>query len=374
MNKSFFGLRQAPVAGREQAAGIYWSQAHALAFDRLGFAVTSRAPLTVFTGADGSGRTTLLRELVARKRSERRIAMLDLSALLAQDPVAAALRAFGQSPPDGAPQDIETAYERFLDASLSEGAPPVLVIDDADQLTETTLPLLSRLATFGATDPVRHKLIVAGSLELFKWLYDRLPEVVGPTFELTEMSQNDTTGYIRHFLAAHRLSADIFDGDALADIHRCGGGLPRRINAICDWCLNRAAETDTGRIDRAAVRRAVIMLGFRVGRTGADDDFASTVSLPLDPSDDVPLGAGAATPVTGDLTQATEPAPRPPPEPQAIPNALTERPARAAPRDETWIGIGLVAVGIVAGAATGFLLSTFAASIWAEIVQFVGFR
>ena len=370
VSKSFFGLQQGPIAGRDQKAGIYWSQAHMLAFDRLGFAVTSRAPLTVFTGADGSGRTTLLRELVARKRAEMPIALLDVSALLAGDPVAAVLKAFGQTPPDGPPHDAAAAYEGFLDAALAAGPPPVLVIDDADRLSETTLPRVSRFAADDAIGPVRQKLIIAGSPELFGWLYDRLPDVVGPTFELTEMSETDTTGYIRQFLPAHDIDRDIFDAEALADIHRRSGGLPRRINAICDRCLETATERGMTRIDRATVRRAVIMLGFREGPAGAKEDVASALP-PLDPSDPPRLGTSAA------LTRAPGkwPAPEPAsPAPYLLVGAIPDRAAGAAPRREIWVGMGFVAAGFLTGVLAVFLLSPFAASIWAEIAHFVDFR
>ncbi len=47
----------------------------------------------------------------------------------------------------------------------------------------------------------------------------------------------ETLAYIRHRLQAAGGSSEIFEEEALSAIHELSGGLPRRINRLCDFAL-----------------------------------------------------------------------------------------------------------------------------------------
>ncbi|SPH24254.1 hypothetical protein DEA8626_03305 [Defluviimonas aquaemixtae] len=234
-----------------------------LAFDRLGFAIKSRAPLTVFTGVDGTGRTTLLRELVERNKEDMLIGMLSDPDELAGAPSAAVLRTFGEPQPPAPEEYHREELSRLLDASAEVGSTPVLLIDDADRLSDETLRAVCRLIEGGSGERPEIKLILAGPPELFEWLYRRSQLLVGPTFELTAMSKEDTAGYVGHILKSAGMKPGLFDAEALSEIHRRTGGVPVKINAVCEGCLNQACEEGVAEIGRGLVRRVVITHGTR---------------------------------------------------------------------------------------------------------------
>ncbi len=152
---------------------------------------------------------------------------------------------------------------RLLDDARKSGAVPVLLIDDADRLPESVLPLLAFLIGDELPGAPRLKLILAGSPDLLQWLKARLPDLVGPTFELTEMAEADSAAYIRHCLSAEGVDAGLFEDEALSYIHKHAGGLPLRINAICQRCLDRAEDERLTRLDVAEVRRAILSTASR---------------------------------------------------------------------------------------------------------------
>ena len=233
-----------------------------MAFDRLAFAIRSRAPITILTGLPGLGRSTLLQELAAQKWPETAVALLDARNLLSGDPYRVIFEILWLAPVSNRTGRQCGSARTYARRGSADGAIPVLLVDDADQLSEAALPLLAFIAG-GVAGPVKLKFILAGKPDLFEWLHERLPDIVGPTFELTEMSEADSADYIRHFLKAGGIDEARFDDEALADICRRARGVPLRINAVCQSCLDKATEEGLDRIDAVVVRKAIITLGIR---------------------------------------------------------------------------------------------------------------
>jgi type II secretory pathway predicted ATPase ExeA len=70
-------------------------------------------------------------------------------------------------------------------------------------------------------------------LKRFGPLIDRLEL----TAVLQPFTASETAAYVRHRLQAAGTTAAVFDEAALALVHELSGGLPRRINRLCDFAL-----------------------------------------------------------------------------------------------------------------------------------------
>jgi len=55
--------------------------------------------------------------------------------------------------------------------------------------------------------------------------------------------------------------ADVFNDEAVASIFENSGGIPRRINQICDMCLLSAFNNEVTRIDKQIAEDVVASLG-----------------------------------------------------------------------------------------------------------------
>ena len=94
------------------------------------------------------------------------------------------------------------------------------------------------------------------------WLVDLLPRVAthqpwkSAGYHLLPFSETETFAYVRHRMATAGGGRDIFDVDALRDVHRLSSGVPRAINTICARALLTAVARQRRSIDRPTVRAA----------------------------------------------------------------------------------------------------------------------
>ena len=237
----------------------YWGTAHSLAAEQLEFAIRSMNLLTVFTGDVGSGKSTVVRKVVAEIQYQRLIGLLSYSPTLNVDPSRAILDAFGT---ELAPKDKE-AHRRILQQSLlgarSEHGMPTVIIDDAHCMTDEELSNLFDLAGFNDTDDgTLFKIILVGHSELYDRLNGDRSDLLGPLFALDAMSEDDTADYIRHRLQAAGCGEMPFTDDALNAVYERSRGNPLQINRLCESALDEAGERGPGRIDANLLRDCIV--------------------------------------------------------------------------------------------------------------------
>ncbi len=112
---------------------------------------------------------------------------------------------------------------------------PVLIIDEAHQLTLPVLQLLERLVENATPEERQLCIILVGEHELeARLLSDDLRTLrarVGHSFELPPFDEEETENYIRHRLAiAGMEQPGLLTPARLRGIHEQSGGLPGRIN------------------------------------------------------------------------------------------------------------------------------------------------
>jgi len=106
-------------------------------------------------------------------------------------------------------------------------------------------------------------LILLGHLELaervagLKQLAQRIPI----TCALKPLDNTETARYIQSRLAVAGREAALFQDDAVTLIFRNSGGIPRRINTLCDVSLALGFAQKTERIDTNLVLEAVEKFG-----------------------------------------------------------------------------------------------------------------
>ena len=130
--------------------------------------------------------------------------------------------------------------EAVLRMLTSSGRPPVIVIDDAHAIADrSVLQSLQLLLNFQQCEGTDFTLILAGQPELVG-VVQRLPQLddrVAMPCVLQAFCSVETASYVRHRLQAAGATVPIFSEAALIAIHELSGGLPRRINRLCDFAL-----------------------------------------------------------------------------------------------------------------------------------------
>lgn len=255
-------LSSGAIAGSDERGPVYWSQAHKLAFERLNFAVTSRAPMTVFVGRDGSGRTSMVRELIARNTSGFVVRALYAVDQFSGDAMADVLSAFD---PKGEPSENadrnRAELVRLLGSLHAAQRFPVLVVDNADELSNLYLGALCELCAQNAGDRPLLKLVFVGRPGMTDVLSGVRPDLTGPAFTLDFMNEDDVAGYIRARFPEIEQGDQRLGKDAIHEIFGLTSGHPARINAICGQILEQADRGDLPKLDKAQVRRIAVLAG-----------------------------------------------------------------------------------------------------------------
>ena len=262
MYTAFFGLQQEPFSIAPDPYFLYMSDKHREALQLLGYGLTRGASFVLLTGEIGAGKTTVWRRFLEELPSNYDVASvvnpkLDTNALLAR--VFEDLNV--ELPADGKAVDLIDALHGHLLLAHAQGRRTLIVIDEAQALSNEVLEQL-RLLTNLDSSGRKLKVMLIGQPELRQMLQqpqlEPLAQRVVARYHLPALSESETAGYIAHRLAVAGLRGPVpFDGESLALIHQLCHGVPRRINVICDRAMSNAQAAGSRRVDRHAVERAV---------------------------------------------------------------------------------------------------------------------
>ncbi len=139
-------------------------------------------------------------------------------------------------------KDYLDPLNAFLLQSHAQGRNSVLIIDEAQNLSADVLEQLRLLTNLETSERKLLQIILIGQPELRELLaqprLEQLAQRVIARYHLDALGRDETEHYVRHRLEVAGLSRALpFERRALERIHRRSGGVPRRINLLCDRAL-----------------------------------------------------------------------------------------------------------------------------------------
>ena len=84
-----------------------------------------------------------------------------------------------------------------------------------------------------------------------------LDQRIAVRYQMTGMTPDETSSYIRHHLQLAGRDSDLFSEDAITQIHEAGRGKPRTVNNISIAALIAAYVTGKKIVDQTAARAAI---------------------------------------------------------------------------------------------------------------------
>ena len=293
-----FDLRERPFSNAPDLRFIYAGAHHEQALAYLLHSVEAQAGVVLLTGESGVGKTTTCRVLLNRL-PER----VDVALILNPVPTPAELVSV-ICDELGVPHGMEVSAPLVLDTLHRELAVrrstrrTVLVVDEAQNLSLEVLEQLCVLSNLATDGRKLLEIILVGEPELMELVARTAlhpPSQATTGYYLMPFAEDETCAYVRHRLAIAG-GRDVFEAEALRDVHRLSSGVPRLINTICDRALSRTAALGRRNIERATVRAA------------ARSTLASLDSPALETREDVAREAG---PRVKYVTTPRAPVPRP---------------------------------------------------------------
>lgn len=243
MYETYYGLNSKPFQLNPDPSFYFGSKQHRRAKAYLEYGVQRNEGFIVITGEVGAGKTTIVRGLLASLDSEKVVAAnLVTTQLDAEDTLRMVGAAFGVRVKDVSKADVLMALEAYLVNQTSQGKRCLLVVDEAQNLTSRAVEELRMLSNFQFGQQALLQTFLVGQPEFRTILQSpsmqQLRQRVTATCHIGPLDLDETRGYIQHRLkCAGATGRPTFDADAFEGIFKASGGIPRRINFICDRLL-----------------------------------------------------------------------------------------------------------------------------------------
>jgi general secretion pathway protein A len=261
----FFGLQHAPFSIAPDPRYLYMSERHREALAHLLYGVQAGGGFVLLTGEIGAGKTTVCRCFLEQVPAGCQVGYIVNPKLSVGELLQTVAEEFGIPPPaDAAHATVKTwvdALNHHLLAAHAQGRHCVLIIDEAQHLAADVLEQLRLLTNLETHERKLLQIILIGQPELRAQLaapgMEQLAQRVIARYHLQALSADETAAYVAHRLAVGGLAgANPFDARALRLVHRLTGGVPRRINLLCDRALLGAYAQGRARVDSATVGQA----------------------------------------------------------------------------------------------------------------------
>jgi len=262
------GFDKEPFSTSPDPEFLYMSHEHETAMTNTLIELHLKRGMNIILGDIGTGKTTLSRKLVQElgKRSKFLFQMvLNPTFESEKDFMTALMRNFNMMPDphyNGTLADCRDIFEKFLlEKVLREDRIVILIIDEAQKLSEQSLETLRVLLNYETNEFKLIQIVLLGQMELLPKItkienfYDR----ISFKFTLYPFNVNETKEMIRFRLkqAGYKSKINLFMDDAVKQIYDHTGGYPRRITVLCHKALKAMILKNRYIVDGELIRSII---------------------------------------------------------------------------------------------------------------------
>src|SRR6185369_322164 len=226
MYASFFGLNEKPFSITPDPRYLFLSERHAEALAHLVYGINEAGGFIQLTGEVGTGKTTVVRSLLAQAPKHAEIALILNPRMTPAEFLLAICEELGLPVAAGSERslkDLVDLLSRHLLKAHAEGKRIVLVVDEAQNLAAEVLEQVRLLTNLETETQKLLQIILIGQPELRELLgrneLRQLAQRITGRYHLDPLSSDETAAYVRHRLRVA--------GAYTQDNHRVDGGLVR---------------------------------------------------------------------------------------------------------------------------------------------------
>jgi general secretion pathway protein A len=241
----------APFMSREHTEALAlpeWGMAHEL----TGY--------TMLVGEPGTGKTTLVSEILGRSYPNVRAVYLSHPKLSFEEMLQLALRQIGINLQRPTRIECLDAYRTFL-SQLNPGERVAIIADEAQAMSDELLEELCFLADYGSLAEGRTQIVLVGQPELVRRLQSSAllqhNERIGARAVLNPLQEDEVYEYIRHRLSQREGNLyKLFARAAVGHLVKHSRGIPARVNILCHNALLAAYAAGSKRVSVGFARAA----------------------------------------------------------------------------------------------------------------------
>jgi putative secretion ATPase (PEP-CTERM system associated) len=265
--EEFFGFRSKPFALLPDPDFLFLSKTHKRVLTYLDYGISERSGFILLTGEVGSGKTTLIRNLLRKKLEHVVISKVFNTKVSSEQLISMVNDDFGLDVKGKDKITLLRELNDFLIRQFALGNQAVLIIDEAQNLSPELLEEIRMLSNLESDRQKFLQIVLVGQPELRKVL--SLPELlqlrqrISVNCHIAPLSLEEAEQYILHRLEkAGNRDAAAFSPEALELVFRHSRGVPRLINIICDYLLLAAFASQVRIVDQATVAEVIADLDF----------------------------------------------------------------------------------------------------------------
>jgi general secretion pathway protein A len=252
----YFGFREDPFGSTPDPHCLFESDTHREALASLKYGTASNRGFTALIAPPGMGKTALLFRLLddIRARSSN-VFLFDLEPQCQPiELLAYILRDIGVTPAQTSAEMHEQLKE-ILVAVARARRQFVLVIDEAQNLSESVLETVRLLNNFETTQSKLIQVVLSGQPQLADKLMSpslvQLRQRISTFCRIEPLSSQETFAYINYRLKyAEYKGPPLFSADAMSLIAANSQGVPRIINTLCFNSLSLCFAVKRRTVDR----------------------------------------------------------------------------------------------------------------------------
>ncbi len=267
MYEAFFKLEMKPFELLPNPVFLFPSRSHKRALTYLDYGMRERAGFILLTGEVGSGKTTIIRDLVRKKYDKVIFSKVFNTHVSFEQLIAMINDDFGLPVQGKDKVALLRDLNDFLIEEYAKGNKPTLIIDEAQNLSSDLLEEIRMLSNLETDNAKLLQIVLVGQPELRKTLAStsllQLRQRISINCHIQPMTRQEIEEYIFHRLeVAGNREAVTISQEALDVVYRYSKGIPRLINIICDFLLLAAFAEETRQLDVGMVRDVIGDLDF----------------------------------------------------------------------------------------------------------------
>ncbi len=257
-----FGLKESPFSIAPDPRYLYMSQQHREALAHLIYGMKNDCGFVLLTGEVGTGKTTILRCMLEQIPENVDVAFVLNPKLTVIELLETICDELKIPYPKG-----NTSIKVFVDAintylldAYSRGRNTILIIEEAQNLSDEVLEQLRLLTNLETNEKKLLQIILLGQPELRERLSKpelrQLSQRITARYHIRPLSKKDVSGYIKYRLSVAGTEAQIFPPNTIGTIYSLSNGIPRLINIICDRALLGAYVYDRYTVNKKIIKEA----------------------------------------------------------------------------------------------------------------------
>jgi len=264
MYQQFHGLSEKPFDVTPDPRFLYLSAHHQEALSSIIYGIRARRGFIALIGEVGTGKTTLLNATMEGLDDKTQAAFIFNTDVGFEELLQMVLVEFDLGAPDEAiPKHVALdRLNRFATEQFAAGGNVVIFIDEAQNLDTRAMENLRLLSNLETRRYKLIQIVLSGQPELDEKLrrqeLRQLAQRINLRRYITPLNEIDTYQYIaQHLEKAGARNKNLFDRTSLKRIWEYSGGVPRKINLLCDNALLTAYGLGKKKINGAIMDEAI---------------------------------------------------------------------------------------------------------------------